>query len=388
MNANIPEQVAKIILVKEYRELSSQEKLVLDAWLQEDAYNEQKASGLSDVFHAFIKINRYESIDMETAWRKIRSKSHFEPVRIKKRTSFWIRVAAVLLPLVAIGSLLYLMNNETNRLFERIKAGSPKAILELANGGQIEFSDKNLGSVFNNQGLKIGENKSSTLYCYPIHSSLKEKNTLLVPIAGEYRLVLSDGTKIYANSGTKIRYPDVFAEKERVVELEGEAYFDVAKNLACPFIVKTTQSEIKVTGTKFNISSYPDDGFEQVTLEEGSVEVDRKGKVFELTPGRQYFLDKKSEETALIDVDPILYTSWKDGLFRFQNMDMFNLSKKISRWYDIRFDFKDERSKKLRFSGAFDRKSSLDEFVKIIESTTDVRFKLDGNTVFISQAGH
>lgn len=385
MKMKIPEHIAKIILVKEYRELSSQEKLLLESWLQEDLSNSHVFSELSDLFQAFVKINRYENIDMETAWRKIRSKSRFEPAQPPKRILFWMRVAAVLLPLVVIGSLFYLINNESDRSFEKIKAGSPKAILELANGGQIEFSDKNLGSVFNNQGLKIGENKSSTLYCYPIHSSLKEKNTLLVPIAGEYRLVLADGTKIYANSGSKIRYPDVFAENERVVELEGEAYFDVAKNPARPFIVKTTQSEIKVTGTKFNITSYPDDGFEQVTLEEGSVQVKRKGEVFKLTPGRQYFLDKKSEEIVLADVDPILFTSWKDGLFRFQNMDMLNLSKKISRWYDIRFDFKDERSKKLRFSGAFDRKSSLDEFVKIMESTTDVRFKLDGNTVFISQ---
>lgn len=233
--------------------------------------------------------------------------------------------------------------------------------------------------------MKIGENKSNTLYCYPVHSSFKEKNTLLVPIAGEYRLVLSDGTRIYVNSGSKIRYPDVFGTDERVVELEGEAYFDVAKDPKHPFVVKTTQSEIKVTGTKFNISSYQDDSFEQVTLEEGRVEVSRKGEIFELIPGRQYFLDKKTEGISLSDVDPILYTSWKDGLFRFQNMDLLALSKKISRWYDIRFEFRDEKSKNLRFTGAFERRSSLNEFVKIIQSTTDVRFKLDGNTVFISQ---
>jgi ferric-dicitrate binding protein FerR (iron transport regulator) len=381
---NIPEQIVKLIFEKEYRELTADENNRLQLWLDESAGNKNAAKELSGLLRAYVKVNHYEHIDAEKAWKSVKARTLLRP---KSRKNVLFRpatmAAAIIVPLFIIASLLYFM--DSSRQFDNIKAGSPKAILELASGDKLMINSENQGAVLDAKGTEIGMNSENTLVCYPPSSGVKEDNTLIVPIGGEYRLVLSDGTKIAVNSGSKIRYPNVFNGSERVVELEGEAYFEVAKDADRPFIVKTRYSDVVVTGTKFNVCSYRDDNFQHITLEEGSVNIKRGEELSALTPGKQYFLDKITKKAQVTDVDTYLYTSWKEGVSRFQNMELDQLTAKMHRWYNIKFKFSNAEAKRLRFTGAFDRSSNLGEFVKIIESTTDVRFDWNDGEVLVSK---
>ena len=141
-----------------------------------------------------------------------------------------------------------------------------------------------------------------------------------VPEGGEYRVVLSDGTKVWINSGSELTFPMNFEKGERVVELKGEAYFDVTKSKEWPFIVRTCRSSVKVLGTSFNVCSYEEDALEQVTLEQGGVEVKHHDETYLLHPGEQFELDTTNEEVEVKPVNVKLYTSWIDGMFRFHNM--------------------------------------------------------------------
>jgi transmembrane sensor len=381
----IPEQIVHLILAKRKRELTINEDYQLQDWLDSSSVNRDAANELSKLFEEFLRASQYQDIDIEDAWLKIKNRTSTD-IELKRKVKFmsWKAIAAVLLPLFIIGSLAYYFQ-ATSKTLANIKPGTSKAILELATGDCIELSSNNIGSITDDKGVVIGHNNSNTLVFLSSRIQTNENNTLLVPIGGEYKLVLSDGTQIAVNSGSKIRFPNVFAGNERIVELEGEAYFEVAKNVDKPFIVKTLYSEVKVTGTKFNVCSYRSDQFEHVTLEEGSVQVTTNGDVYSLLPGKQYALNCKTNATYVNDVETYLYTSWKDGMFRFQDLALESLTTKLHRWYNVEFKFKDQSCRSLRFTGAIDRRSNLGEFVKVIESTTNVRFELDNRTIVVGK---
>lgn len=376
-----PEQIVLLILAKRTRELNINEDHQLQEWLKESSSNRVAANELSRLFEEYLRANQYQDIDIEDAWKNIKKRTSSNIVyKQKVRFLNWKAIAAVLLPLFVIGSLAYYFQSSSKTMAD-IKPGSSKAILELVSGDCIELTNNNIGSITNDKGIVIGQNNLNTLVFLPSKMQTTENNTLLVPIGCEYKLVLGDGTRIAVNSGSKIRFPNVFANNERIVELEGEAYFEVSKNTDKPFIVKTLYSEVKVTGTKFNVCSYRSDQFEHITLEEGSVQVTTSDKVYSLLPGKQCTLNCKNNTTSVDEVETYLYTSWKDGMFRFQDMALENITTKLHRWYNVEFKFKDQNCRYLRFTGAIDRNSNLGEFVKVIESTTDVRFELNNKII-------
>ena len=176
-----------------------------------------------------------------------------------------------------------------------------------------------------------------------------------------------------------------FEKGERVVELKGEAYFDVTKSKEWPFIVRTCRSSVKVLGTSFNVCSYEEDALEQVTLEQGGVEVKHHDETYLLHPGEQFELDTTNEEVEVKPVNVKLYTSGIDGMFRFHNMPLDLLTVKLERWYNVHFVFSNEVCKNYRFTGAIRKDVDFNEFIRLIERTTNVKFVINQKNIIIEE---
>ena len=211
---------------------------------------------------------------------------------------------------------------------------------------------------------------------------------MIVPPSGEYVVELADGTKVFLNSESRLRYPTAFLGAERRVELSGEAYFVVAKEERS-FIVETRLEEVKVFGTEFNVMAYEDEEFFQTTLVKGSVGVCVKGVNMidfqKIVPGEQFLLNRQTLETQILSVDVFTYVAWKDGLFVSRNDDLETILRKVSRWFDVEIFYQEPKLKKKRFFGIMKRQANLQEVLDVIEEAGDVHFNVNGRTVVVSE---
>ena len=200
-------------------------------------------------------------------------------------------------------------------------------------------------------------------------------NQLVIPYGNQSRIVLSDNTVVWLNAGSRLVYPTQFNKKTREVVLFGEAYFDVTKNPDKPFIVKTSNLDVKVLGTKFNISAYAEDNAIQTVLKEGSVVVKRKGAgIFEkevvLTPNQMASFDKNTGNTKIQEVDANYFTLWTKGLISFDEIDFVRVTKKLERFYNISINFSDPQKEIIRISGKLDLKRNRKEVMEYLEKVS------------------
>lgn len=212
---------------------------------------------------------------------------------------------------------------------------------------------------------------------------MSEWHTLRIPKGGEYKIVLDDGTEIWLNSASELKYPAHFVGNERRVQLTGEAYFQVARNEAAPFIVETRDMDVKVLGTSFNVSVYEDEESCHATLVEGRVEVNDKvnGEKVVLTPGKQALL--RGGEMTVREVNTKLYTLWRLDRFTFASEDMEGVIRKLSRWYNVDFFFANSSMKQKRFTGSLPKYADISQVLKMIEMTTDIKFEIKEHTIMI-----
>jgi ferric-dicitrate binding protein FerR (iron transport regulator) len=213
-----------------------------------------------------------------------------------------------------------------------------------------------------------------------VHTNLAEEtryNTVITPRGGEYQLVLSDGTKVWLNAASSIRYPVCFSGKERRVTVVGEAYLEVAKDAAHPFIVTTRQSNIMVLGTSFDVKAYPDEPTDKTSLVEGLVKVSAAGPGdVLLRPGAQVVVDcRRSLTVGTANLEEAL--AWKNGLFVFQSECLESITRKLYRWYNIDIVFNDNTLKDIRFTGRLRRYDDMTVLLDMISSTSRVTFTRD-----------
>jgi ferric-dicitrate binding protein FerR (iron transport regulator) len=206
-------------------------------------------------------------------------------------------------------------------------------------------------------------------------------NSLIVPRGGEYKLILADGTKVWINSESSVRYPTVFAGREREVYLTGEAYFEVAKNPSKPFIVKTDKGDVKVLGTHFNVNSYPDAKSFKATLIEGSVQVNANADGKILKPGQQAVINHSGHLSVLEDVNTDQVVAWKNGLIQFHKASLVEIMQQVERWYDIKVIFPNHSSS-LKFTGKMSRNVNLDNLIEIFKFQ-GVKFRIEGKTITV-----
>lgn len=259
------------------------------------------------------------------------------------------------------------------------------AVLQMSDGREVA-----LGSL-ENASLQEGEREIRAdrgMVDYtsdrPASVEREEKyNVLSVPKAGEFRIVLADGTNVYLNAGSELRYPVAFLGGQRLVYLKGEAFFDVAKDAEHPFVVRVGAMDVKVLGTRFNVNASRVDGVYETTLLEGKVEVGDRltSQQVVLSPNEQARL--KGGKLSVREVDASLYTSWMDGKFYFERETLEEITAQLERWYDVHFFFLRESMKQERFTGVVRKDDSIEYLLSLIEKTTNVKFSVNGQTVTV-----
>jgi ferric-dicitrate binding protein FerR (iron transport regulator) len=274
---------------------------------------------------------------------------------------------------------------------KEIAPGGNRGILTLSNGKQIVLSDVAAKETI----AKEGEKQEVTIkmdakgvITYTINpdadvskADANSFNTLSTPTGGQYNIVLEDGTKVYLNTVSSIKYPTRFNGKERIVELEGEAYFEVAKNKNKPFIVKSGTQSIEVLGTHFNLHAYHNEPVVKTTLLEGSVAVTSKNQKAILKPGEQSNVSDNVSRIIIRKVDTEATIAWKNGRFKFDNADLKTVMKQLERWYGIKVEYRGDVSD-VRFNGGTFMNKNLSEVLKVLE-LSNIKFKVEGKTIIV-----
>ena len=268
-----------------------------------------------------------------------------------------------------------------------IAPGSNKAILTLADGSQVVLEDAHNGDITRQKNVTISKTKNGQLVyraggtVRPAENKIPAFNTIKTPVGGQYRVVLSDGTKVWLNSGSSIKFPVTFVGNERSVEIEGEAYFEVAKDKKKPFKVFSDDQVVEVLGTHFNVNAYKDEANIKTTLAEGSVKVSSDGISNMITPGQQARLSRKSHAMNIVAVDTDAAISWKDGLFVFNDEDIHSIMRKVSRWYGVEVVFQNDINEK--FGGVISKFENVSQVLKILEVTETIHFKIEKRRITV-----
>ena len=386
----MPEDIVRLVLKSCEEGLTENEQKDINEWLQAHPELEGEMQQLKRYAAAGRDIRTFRRINTEEAWKRVDQKTGKTPGKKRGRMiPYWWSAAAIVVIIIAG---IFFINRPQEPVSTTLlssaagfKPGSQKAIWELAGGKTIELEKGGERLLVGENGKVLGRDSANTLIVPKNVKGDVEQTTIRVPQGGEYGVVLADGTKVWINSESELKFPSVFKGKERLVEVKGEAYFDVTKDTEHPFVVKTGQTAIRVLGTSFNVCGYAEDGFEQTTLVSGAVEVDYKGKHYKLTPGEQLEVREDGKEPIVKKVDVRLYTSWKDGMFRFLDMPLGELTVKLKRWYDVDFIFENDACKAYRFTGAVRKDVDFNEFIQLVESTTNVKFKINENNITIKE---
>jgi transmembrane sensor len=302
---------------------------------------------------------------------------------VPSRSFLWIKLAvaaSILLALFA-GLFFYFDHSaDTTELARNdIAPGGSSAILTLSDGSKVSLSTVANGQIANQSGVMVSKEADGQLvydYNGAKESTEPVYNTVETPKGGEYEVTLPDGSHVWLNAATKLKFPASFKNrKERKVEIDGEGYFEVAKNKELPFKVVSKGQEVEVTGTHFNVNSYVDEPATRTTLLEGRVQVN--GQV--LVPGQQSILNAGSLKVVKADVEA--ETAWKDGEFVFSGDDLQGVMRKIARWYDVEVIYPAKLNNAGHFDGEFPRKNKLSVILKALESTGNLKFKIEGRRV-------
>lgn len=268
--------------------------------------------------------------------------------------------------------------------------GRRTAELILASGERVELGGNAL-NIKTEDGRRIAADSCKRLSYREadVEGVMEEEpvyNTVRVPGGADYAVELADGTIARLNCETELRYPVRFVGKERRVYLDGEAFFEVAKNAEMPFIVETKQMQVEVTGTQFDVKAYAEDETMQATLVEGGVEVCAYGarsKPVALTPSQQYVLDVQTRQAEVKKVDVQLYTGWVEGMFVFKNQRLEDVMTMLARWYSVDVFYIGESVKDIRLSANLGRYEHIDKILDIIQETNKIGFSRKGNVVTV-----
>jgi len=325
-------------------------------------------------------------------WYEISEMSGIQTRNKTSRIILWgTSIAAAVIIAISIGSNFFkasqpeLAQSESiSKVYDK-NPGENKAVLTLADGTKIVLDDIVKGTIAKQGGITISKAADgSIIYDMPAVAGLSHEtvffNTIETPKGGKYQITLPDGSKVWLNSVSSLRFPAIFNGEERNVELKGEAYFEVAKNKEKPFVVKTNDMNVIVTGTEFNVMAYSDENYSATTLVEGSVRVSSPNSDIVLKPGEQVVSNEGAKlKKSLADVE--LNIAWKNGLFQFNDSDMRTVMNQISRWYDVSIEYKGGVPEK-HFGGYISRESKLSQVLKMLE-LSGVKFKIEEKKIIV-----
>ncbi|SHM77875.1 FecR family protein [Mucilaginibacter sp. OK098] len=330
--------------------------------------------------------------DVDRIWAMIQKN---QSSKKKNNLSYSLAIAASILIFVAIGGYFLVRSKSkvpTNIIVKNeIAPGKNDATLTLGNGKKISLTNTVNGVIMQQSGIKVIKSKNGQLI-YKVLNAVEftadnkkniNWNTITTPMGGQWQIILPDNSKVWLNSASSLKYPEHFEGNTRNVELKGEAYFEVFHNEKMPFHVKCDRQDVEVLGTHFNISAYSDDANIKTTLLEGSVKVSQPDKNITklLKPGQEAVLSDIGINVTNVDADDAI--AWKDGIFLFNDDHLDEIMKKISRWYNVDVEFKDEVLKKEMFSGTVSRFAQVSQVLRKLEALGGVSFRMEPHKIIV-----
>lgn len=358
------------------------EQTVLNELLKDKHWHSIYHSLKNDTY-ASRKIIEYQSYSHKDAFRKFRQKVHK-----RNFVNFYMNIASVAAGILLAFMLIYVSETSSvdfmgPQLAEAdiLVPGSKKAQIRLADGSLVSMTGSSM-YIQEKQGAQIAYNNGEITYKPDEKVEKLIYNELIVPLAGECYVVLDDGTKVWMNADSKLRYPVRFVGSERKVFLEGEAFFEVKKDTK-PFIVHTSLGEVNVLGTSFDVKAYKDEAKVYTTLVTGKVRF-AAGETMEINPGEQ-IVASSSGRLEKKTVDVAEYVGWKEGLYVFKGQALEEIMRNLVRWYNINVFYQNSDVRRVAFTGNLKRYDSINTFMEVLARTGDVKYKINGNTITLFQ---
>lgn len=366
----------------------SQQKRLFDKIWQIFSFSETDKNILKDeesrkMIYRLYEITSQAEPDYSRIWKKIQ----YRIVAVKRRRIIFYSGAACVVLFITLSLFIHygIFQSFPEQSIIFVQESLPKGItLTLPDGEVVGLEKQGAGDIFRSEEILSKQIKENDLKSSESAATSKELkyNIIDVPVAAEYRLILSDGTKVCLNSSSRLKYPVGFAADERRIFLEGEAYFEVMKDKKRPFRVEVEGTVVEALGTAFNINAYMGTTNIQTTLVQGKVEVgNSQGKVI-LEPGQQAICSEG--RITVQEVNCRDFIAWKDGLFVFSRMKLSDIMVQMERWYDLETVFVNPEIRDYTFTGMIDRNLSPEEIFRIIEKTVTVHFKRQNKTVIIN----
>jgi transmembrane sensor len=385
------ERIAYLIAGHIRGTLTEAESDELDEWITQSDENLALFEKLTDEDNIEEAMAQFKEIEKgkAEAFKNIQQRIH------KERGLFsvlpYIVVACVLVIAVAV-YMVWIHNKKTEeppvvrtKDPQELPAGRERAVLTLSDGRTLILDSSGRGEVAKEGGMSIEKNEEGEVVYKGTETAMRY-NTISTPRGGQYQVVLGDGTKVWLNAESSLKFPAGFNGEQRNVELRGEAYFEVAKDAAHPFFVKILApwgdgGRVEVLGTHFNIDAYGDEGVVKTTLLEGRVKMELNDSSRELSPGEQS-KSRAGIEVIKTDVDEAV--AWKKGKFLFRNATVHTIGEQIKRWYDVEVEYRGEVRQ--HFNTEADRSLSLPQLLKGLEGTNEASFILQGRKLIIEPA--
>ncbi|WP_099291514.1 MULTISPECIES: FecR family protein [unclassified Butyricimonas] len=308
----------------------------------------------------------------------------------RRRLKTLIGIAAGITLLIGVGLQQFVQNNHTfvpgiaNNMV--VHPGASRAILHLSTGEMVPI-DTSFQKLEEKDGTCIEVHDNGSLNYFNdsvVPGDIELLNRLEVPRKGEFQLVLADGTRVWVNSASELSYPSNFTGKERVVYLKGEAFFDVTRDDARPFVVKVGDLDVKVYGTQFNVNTHRT-GIIQTVLVKGCIGLNNGEKEMILEPEEKGEYNSADHAIQVEKVDVLPYIVWKEGMFIFRNESLESIMDKLTLWYDLEVIYEDEEVKEERLSGIMERYKNVNELFHFFEKTSEIKFTVYENTVYIKK---
>ena len=298
-------------------------------------------------------VQAHEKIDLQVSWKHLEDSLAIQPR--KGRWLLWT-IGSVVAASVA---LLLMFVFQFTRQAEQpetlvsqmgITPGGVKAILQYEDGKTIDLTSSTSSRIVTSDGLVLVNDSLKGLRFDQgeLENRPMKYHTLAVPVGGEYHFTLADGTRVWVNSASEVRFPNCFSGERREIYVKGEVYLEVVRDEEHPFVVHAGENEVRVLGTRFNLTAYPDEQKVVTTLVEGSVEFRNDQSSIRLKPGEQSVLDRATNKLEKQKVDVSIYTSWVSGTFEYERMSLFDITRQLSRWYDVEFVYEAEEIIRLR----------------------------------------
>ena len=411
MNEGIPHRIEELIVKHLMNELSADEKVELDHWLDSSEKNRLFFSQLEDRDELQSKWKDYNEADEEKIWQRLSRDIPEINLIIPAKPGIYkwtkLAIAATVISVVTFSGW-YFLTKKTNTKDENpvslvnsktdVSPGGNKAVLTLADGTKIVLDNAQNGSIAKQGSTAILKQQNQVSYKQGLIAAANEVmyNTISTPRGGQYNVVLPDGSRVWLNAASSIHFPTQFIGKERKIEISGEAYFEVAKDKTKPFkvaIIPTPgsekQGEIEVLGTHFNVNAYADENYFNTTLLEGSIRLTLNSKSQHadpriLAPGQQAILNKEANKLSISKNEKAeSAVAWVNDIFHFEDADLKSVMRQLSRWYNVDVVYEGKVPDE-KIIGDAERNIPLSKMLTRLEKMIAVHFVVQGRTIKVT----